>query len=41
MKYIQGQLISGYTERDVIKKHGRIKPSFLQEIIEKTIDSIF
>jgi len=39
--YVKCQLISGYTERDVIKKHGSIKKFFLQEIIDKTIDSIF
>ncbi|MDR1632635.1 MAG: type II toxin-antitoxin system PemK/MazF family toxin [Dysgonamonadaceae bacterium] len=39
--YVKCQLIPGYTERDVIKKHGKIKQFFLQEIIDKTIDSIF
>jgi mRNA-degrading endonuclease toxin of MazEF toxin-antitoxin module len=39
--YVKCQLISGYTERDVIKKHGKVKQPFLEEIIGKTIASIF
>ena len=39
--YVKCQLLSGYTERDVIKKHGKIKQFFLDQIIEKTIASIF
>ena len=39
--YVKCQLISGFTEKDVIKKHGKIKQPFLSQIIDKTIDSIF
>jgi len=39
--YVKCQLISGYTERDVINKHGKLKQKFLEQIIDKTIASIF
>jgi mRNA-degrading endonuclease toxin of MazEF toxin-antitoxin module len=39
--YVKCQLLSGYTERDVIKKHGSVRQPFLDQIINKTIDSIF
>jgi mRNA-degrading endonuclease toxin of MazEF toxin-antitoxin module len=39
--YVKCQLLTGYTERDVIKKHGKVKQPFLNQIIDKTITSIF
>ena len=39
--YVKCQLLTGFTERDVIKKYGKIKQPFLNEIIEKVITSIF
>ena len=39
--YVKCQLLSGFTERDVIKKHGKIKQPFLNQIIDKVIVSIF
>ncbi len=39
--YVVCQLISGYTERDVIRKIGHIKEPYFGEIVEKVIESIF
>ena len=39
--YVKCQLLSGFTERDVIKNHGKIKQPFLNQVITKTIASIF
>jgi len=39
--YVKCQLLSGFTEKDVILKHGMIKQPFLDQIIDKTIKSIF
>jgi mRNA-degrading endonuclease toxin of MazEF toxin-antitoxin module len=39
--YVKCQLLSGFTEKNVIKKHGKIKQPFLDEIIDKVIVSIF
>ena len=35
------QLISGYTERDVVKKCSRVNESFFLEIVEKIKKTIF
>ncbi|MFZ4456249.1 MAG: type II toxin-antitoxin system PemK/MazF family toxin [Bacteroidales bacterium] len=39
--FVVCQLLSGYTERDVVRKLGQIKNSFFQEIVEKIKQSIF
>ncbi len=39
--YVVCQLISGYTERDVLKKCSRIKEDVFQEIVEKIKNVIF
>jgi hypothetical protein len=39
--YVKCQLLTGFTEEDIIKKFGKIKQPFLDEIIEKIINSIF
>jgi hypothetical protein len=39
--YVKCQLLTGFTERDVIKKQGKVKQPFLNEIIDKIINSIF
>ena len=39
--YVVCQLISGYTERDVIKKCSRVKESVFLEIVEKIKRTIF
>jgi mRNA-degrading endonuclease toxin of MazEF toxin-antitoxin module len=39
--YVKCQLLSGFTERDVIRRHGTIKQPFINEIIDKVIISIF
>ena len=39
--YVVCQLISGYTERDVIKKCSRINESVFLEIVEKIKKTIF
>jgi len=39
--YVICQLISGYTERDVIKHCSKVKKAFFDEIVEKIKDTIF
>ncbi len=39
--FVKCHLISGYTERDVNRKLGSIKEVFFNEIVDKTIESIF
>ncbi|WP_436415453.1 type II toxin-antitoxin system PemK/MazF family toxin [Petrimonas sp.] len=39
--YVKTQLIVGNTERDVIRRLGRIKSEYFSEIQTKIIDSIF
>ena len=39
--YVKCHLISGYTERDVNRKLGSIKEKYFNEIVDKTIESIF
>jgi mRNA-degrading endonuclease toxin of MazEF toxin-antitoxin module len=39
--YIVCQLISGYTERDVLKKCSRVNELFFLEIVEKIKETIF
>ena len=39
--YVKCHIISGYTERDVIRKLGSIKERYFNEIVDKTIESIF
>ncbi|MBQ2491074.1 MAG: type II toxin-antitoxin system PemK/MazF family toxin [Muribaculaceae bacterium] len=39
--YVKCHIISGYTERDVVRKLGSIKEKYFNEIVDKTIESIF
>jgi len=39
--YVVCQLISGYTERDVIKKCSRVNKQVFDEIVEKIKETIF
>ncbi len=39
--YVKCHIISGYTERDVARKLGAIKEKYFNEIVDKTIESIF
>jgi mRNA-degrading endonuclease toxin of MazEF toxin-antitoxin module len=39
--YVICQLISGYTERDVIKHCSRVKKAAFDEVVEKIKESIF
>ncbi len=39
--YVKCHLISGYTERDFNRKLGSIKEKYFNEIVDKTIESIF
>jgi hypothetical protein len=38
MKY---QIIAGYVERDIFRRLGSIKDKYFNEIVDKTIESIF
>jgi len=38
---VKCQIISGYIERDILRKVGRIKESYFDEIVDKIIESIF
>ncbi|MDR2556487.1 MAG: type II toxin-antitoxin system PemK/MazF family toxin [Bacteroidales bacterium] len=39
--FVKCQIIAGYTEKDIIGRHGKIKIPYLKQIIEKIIVSIF
>ena len=38
---VKCQIISGYIERDVVRRLGSIKQKYFDEIVDKIIDSIF
>jgi mRNA-degrading endonuclease toxin of MazEF toxin-antitoxin module len=38
---VKCQIISGYIERDILRRIGRIKESYFDEIVDKIIESIF
>ena len=38
---VKCQIISGYIERDVVRRLGSIKQAYFDEIVDKIIDSIF
>ena len=38
---VKCQIIAGYVERDIIRRLGTIKERFFNEIVDKTIESIF
>ncbi|MBO5579592.1 MAG: type II toxin-antitoxin system PemK/MazF family toxin [Prevotella sp.] len=38
---VKCQIISGYIERDVVRRLGSIKQTYFDEIVDKIIDSIF
>jgi len=39
--YVKCQLITGYTERDVIRKVSTMRPEYCSQVINKVISSIF
>jgi mRNA-degrading endonuclease toxin of MazEF toxin-antitoxin module len=39
--YVKCQLLTGFTERDILTKFGKVKQLFLDQIIDKVINSIF
>ena len=39
--FVKCQIISGYTDRDVIRKLGTIKRQYFNEIVDKIIETIF
>lgn len=39
--YVKCHIISGYTERDVNRRLGSVKEKYFNEIVDKTIESIF
>ena len=39
--YVKCQIISGYNDRDVIRKLGSIKRQYFNEIVDKIIETIF
>lgn len=38
---VKCQIIAGYVERDVMRRVGKIKESYFNEIVDKIIESIF
>ena len=38
---VKCQIIAGYVERDIIRRLGSIKDRYFNEIVDKTIESIF
>lgn len=38
---VKCQIISGYVERDVMRRLGSIKEKYFNEIVDKVIESIF
>ena len=39
--FVKCQVISGYTQRDIIRKFGSVKQPYFDEIVDKIIESIF
>ena len=39
--YVKCQIITGYTQRDVLRKFGVVKQPYFDEIVDKIIESIF
>ena len=39
--YVKCQVITGYTQRDVIRKFGVVRQPYFDEIVDKIIGSIF
>jgi mRNA-degrading endonuclease toxin of MazEF toxin-antitoxin module len=39
--YVKCQLLTGFTEDDVLMRYGKVKQPFLNQIIDKVIASIF
>lgn len=39
--FVKCQIIVGNIERDVLRKHGSMKPEYLDKVIDKIITSIF
>jgi mRNA-degrading endonuclease toxin of MazEF toxin-antitoxin module len=39
--YVKCQLIQSYTEEEIIRRYGRIKPKYLQEIKEILMNEVF
>ena len=39
--FVVCQLLSGYTERDVVRKLGQIRKPFFEEVVERIKQSIF
>ena len=39
--YVKCQIITGYTQRDVIRKFGVVRQPYFDEIVDKIIESIF
>ena len=39
--YVKCQIITGYTQRDVIRKFGVVRQPYFDEIVDKIIASIF
>ena len=38
---VKCQIIAGYVERDILRRLGAIKERYFNEIVDKTIESIF
>ena len=41
LSYVKCQIITGYTQRDVIRKFGVVRQPYFDEIVDKIIESIF
>jgi mRNA-degrading endonuclease toxin of MazEF toxin-antitoxin module len=39
--YVKCQLIQSYSKNEIIKRHGRIKQKYLEEIKQKLFNSVF
>ena len=39
--FVKCQIIAGYVERDIYRRLGSIKDKYFNEIVDKTIESIF
>ena len=39
--FVKCQIIAGYVERDIYRRLGSVKETFFNEIVDKTIESIF
>lgn len=38
---VKCQIIAGYVERDILRRLGSVKERYFNEIVDKTIESIF